>query len=267
MIERALPHAVMPPVASLRPVTIPRPADLRQFQLSQRRLEERHIVGFHSRDIRSRAFNLMRSQVVKRLATHDWHLLGVTSPAPGAGKSFLSLNLAAALSRLTDRTVYLFDFDLRRGSLARELGIENGPGLGEFLQGETDELASIGYRLGDPGFALFPCFESLERSAELFVGPRFEALTAAMRALPDDAIVLCDLPPVFASDDTIVISQRLDAFLMVVEQGVTTRKQVAGAIDLLQPMPCAGSVLNRYDGGWSDPYGYAYGEKYAKYYG
>lgn len=248
---------------------IPHPDALPTFQLSAQRLEERHIVGFHSRDIRSRAFNLLRSQITKRLAANDWRLLGITSPAPGAGKSFLSLNLAAALSRLTDRTVYLFDFDLRRGSLARELGLdeEEGTGLGDYLAGRTDDLTGIGRRLGEDGFALFPCFASLDRSAEMFVGSRFEALVAGMRALSADAIVLCDLPPVFASDDTMLITQRLDAFLMLVEQGVTTRKQVAGAVELLQPIPCAGSILNRYDGGWSDPYGYAYGDQYAKYYG
>ena len=87
-----------------------------------------------------------------------------------------------------------------------------------------------------------------------------------MRALPDNAIVLCDLPPAFANDDTSVICEHLDAFLMVVEQGVTTRKQVISTREMLQPTPCLGSVLNRYNGGWSDPYGYGYGDEYAKYY-
>ena len=247
-------------------IRIPRPETLPVVELDPARLEASRIVGFASRDIRSRAFNLLRSQVTKRLDARGWKLIGLTSAAPAAGKSFTALNLAAALSRLSDRSVYLFDFDLRRGSLAGELGIAGETGLGAFLEGRIDDLRSIGYRVGPEGFAFFPCYASMERSAELFVGARFEALVAAMRALPDDAIVLCDLPPAFANDDTIVITQRLDAFLLIVEQGVTTRKQVSGLVDLLNPIPCLGSVLNRYDGGWSDPYGYGYGDKYAKYY-
>lgn len=247
-------------------VEIPAAAELPVLDLDPGYLAKRKIVGFHSRDVRSRAFNLFRSQIVKRMAQRGVKVLGVTSAAPNAGKSFISTNLAAALSRMPDHQVYLFDFDLRRGSLARELGLQSGRGLGLFLEGKITDLREVGHQIGENGFAFFPCFASMDRSAELFAGERFKALAAAMRALPDNAIVLCDLPPAFANDDTSVICEHLDAFLMVVEQGVTTRKQVISTREMLQPTPCLGSVLNRYNGGWSDPYGYGYGDKYAKYY-
>lgn len=247
-------------------LTIPRAAELQVLELDQDYLAQRKIIGFHSRDIRSRAFNLFRSQIAKRMAQRGAKILGITSAAPSAGKSFISTNLAAALSRMPDREIYLFDFDLRRGSLARELGLQGGRGLGLFLEGKVNDLREVGHRVGENGFAFFPCFASMDRSAELFAGDRFKALVAAMRALPDSAIVLCDLPPAFANDDTAVICEHIDAYLMVVEQGVTTKKQIVGTREMLQPTPCLGSVLNRYDGGWSDPYGYGYGDKYAKYY-
>ena len=247
-------------------VRIPAAAELPVLDLDLDHLAKRKIVGFQSRDIRSRAFNLFRSQIVKRMAQRDVKVLGITSAAPGAGKSFISTNLAAALSRMPDRQVYLFDFDLRRGSLARELGLKTGRGLGLFLEGKIDDLRDVGHQVGEGGFTFFPCFASMDRSAELFASERFKTLIAAMRALPDSAIVLCDLPPAFANDDTSVICEHLDAYLMVVEQGVTTKKQIVGTREMLQPTPCIGSVLNRYDGGWSDPYGYGYSDKYSKYY-
>lgn len=247
-------------------VVIPNLHELPTLDLDPVHLAKRKIVGFQSRDVRSRAFNLFRSQLSKRMAQRDIKVLGITSAAPNAGKSFISTNIAAALSRMPDRQVYLFDFDLRRGSLAREMGLQSGHGLGLFLEGKINDLRDIGHQVGENGFAFFPCFASMERSAELFASDRFKALSAAMRALPDNAIVICDLPPAFANDDTAVICEHLDAYLMVVEQGVTTRKQVVGTREMLQPTPCIGSVLNRYDGGWSDPYGYGYGDKYSKYY-
>ena len=247
-------------------VTIPRADELPLLALDPDHLAKRKIVGFDARDIRSRAFNLFRSQIVKRASQQSVKLLGITSAEPGAGKSFISINLAAALSRMPDRKVYLFDLDLRRGSLARELGMKSGHGLGLFLEGRITNLRDVGHQVGEDGFAFFPCFASMDRSAELFVGEAFKALIMAMRALPDNAIVLCDLPPAFANDDTAVICGQLDAFLMVVEQGVTTKKQIIGTREMLQPTPCLGSVLNRYNGGWSDPYGYGYSNKYDKYY-
>lgn len=255
-------HSAAVPAA----VTIPTAAELPLLPLDYDHLAERKIVGFDSRDMRSRAFNLLRSQVAKRLSKNGMKILGVTSAAPNAGKSFISTNLAAALSRMPDRDVYLFDFDLRRGSLAREFGLQSGRGLGLFLEDKVPDLRDIGHRVGENGFAFFPCFASMDRSAELFAGEPFKALMAALRALPDNAIVLCDLPPAFANDDAAVICEHLDAYLMIVEQGHTTRKQVIGTREMLDPTPCLGSVLNRYDGGWSDPYSYGYGNPYGKYF-
>ena len=53
--------------------------------------------------------------------------------------------------------------------------------------------------------------------------------------------------------------ERLDGYLLVVDSGKTSAKQVAHAIQLLEPTPCLGTILNRYQGGLADHYGYNYG--------
>ncbi|MEP3224693.1 MAG: CpsD/CapB family tyrosine-protein kinase [Parasphingorhabdus sp.] len=249
------------------PLVIPHPSQLEALVPAEETLEENQIVGFDGNDIRSRPFNLLRSQVIKTLESNSWKLFGLTSATPAAGKSFLSMNLAAALSRLSDKTIYLFDLDLRRGSLATALGIESKTGLGEFLSGKTDDLSSVGRRIGDSNLALFPCHRVKSNSAEMLASKRFEALMAAIKDLPDDVVVICDLPPAFANDDTIMIAQHLDAYMLVIEQGITTKKQMNNTVSLLKPTPCMGTVLNRYVGGLIDPYGYGYGSgAYNKYY-
>ena len=247
-------------------VRLPAPAELPVVAIDLEELRRRRIVGFSQRDIRARSFNLLRSQLLKQIDARGGRLLGVTSAAPAAGKSFVSVNLAAALAQVKDRPVYLFDFDLRRGSVARSLDQE-GAGLGAWLAGETDDLTAIGRRVGEDGFTLFPAFADANVGVDLFASARFEALIAAMRRLPKEAVVLCDLPPAFANDDAATVVRQLDGFVLVVEQGETSERQVTGALDLLRPSPCFGTILNRYDGGWADPYGYGYGDKYATYYG
>lgn len=252
---------------SSAPVRIPTPEELEALVPDEETLEANHVVGFDGNDIRSRPFNLLRSQVTKELEAQEWKVFGLTSATPAAGKSFMSLNLAAALSRLAEKTVYLFDFDLRRGSLAEALGIQGKLGLGEFLEGKTDDLSAVGRRINDSNLVLFPCYRVQRNSAELLAGKRFEALMAGIRNLPDDAIVICDLPPAFANDDTLMIAQHLDAYMLVIEQGITTKKQMNNTVALLSPTPCLGTVLNRYVGGLIDPYGYGYGSgAYNKYY-
>lgn len=246
-------------------IHIPHPETLVRIDPEAQLLENNHIVGFQANDLRSRPFNLLRSQIIKSLEARKWKLIGITSATPAAGKSFLSLNLAAALSCLPNQSIYLFDFDLRRCSLAKIFGLEGEVGLSEYLNGETDDLQSIGRKIGDGNLALFPSYSAVFNSAELVGGNRMQNLIAAMRHLPEDAIVICDLPPAFANDDTLMMTQKLDAYMLVLEQGITSKKQIQNTVSMLDPTPCLGTVLNRYSGVYADPYGYG-DAAYSKYY-
>ena len=222
------------------------------------------LVAADATDSRSRPFNLLRSQLIKILAQDGSRLVGITSVAPGAGKSFVASNLAVSIGQLSNKRVYLVDLDLRRASIAEVFGIEAQHGLADYLSDEPVSLRDIGRQIADSNVVVYPAFPQHLSSAELLVGERFDALIESARALSQDSIVLFDLPPVFANDDTILVADKLDGMLMVVEQGVTTKKQVQSAIELLSPTPILGSVFNRSDGGFGDPYGYS--GKYGKYY-
>ena len=225
------------------------------------------IVGLDSRDSRSRPFNLLRTTLAKRLKEQGHRLVGITSATPSAGKSFLSVNLAASLSRVSEDPVVLVDLDLRRASLAEIVGMQVTCGVSDFLTGEVSDIASIGASVHDTQLILLPTKHVTKNTAELFSGPNFEALVSQLRQQTGQSIVLFDLPPAFANDDAMLILERLDAYIMVVDCGQTTARQVQDVLAMLNPVPCLGSVLNRYSGGFADNYGYGYGSgKYAKYY-
>jgi protein-tyrosine kinase len=137
-------------------------------------------------------------------------------------------------------------------------------GLERFLAGETDDLKKIGRRVEGTNLSLYPCYDNDLETMPLLASERFAAFIASLRTLGDDHIILFDMPPVFANDDAMVVAGQIDSYLMVIEQGRNSQKQVTDAIRLLQPTECIGSVLNRYDGGVGDPYGYSYGS-YGKY--
>lgn len=222
------------------------------------------LVGFESKDARSRPFNLLRAQLIKKLAETNGRLMGITSPAPNAGKSFVASNLAASMSQLSNKRTILIDLDLRRATIARIFGLEGPEGLTEYLLGDEIALPQIGRRIGDSSLVVYPTFPAPVNSAELMVSDRLHELVARARALDDDAIVIFDLPPVFANDDAMLVAEQLDGILLVVEQGVTTKKQLQSSIQLLHPTPILGTIFNRFTGGAGDPYGY--GGKYDGYY-
>ena len=233
------------------------------------RLRKNGVYGFDSRDIRSRPFNLLRAQVLRIAKAKGWKLIGVTSPAPRVGKSFVASNLAASLARQPELHTYLFDFDLRRSTIAQNFALSGKFGISHFLDGTISDLQQVARTIEGEQLTIFPSYPNDAASDELVASARMDALIAAMRQLPENTICICDLPPVFANDDAVVISQKIDAYLMIVEDGVTTRKQVRDSFRLLSPAPCIGTVLNRYDTTLlSDDYGYSYrpDRAYAEYY-
>jgi Mrp family chromosome partitioning ATPase len=233
--------------------------DLATFTPGAEDLDRSAIVAFDGRDSRSRPFNILRTQVAKRLVHSNARVVGITSATPNAGKSFLALNLAAALSRMAEQQVFLLDLDLRRASLATGLGMDIESGISDYLDGSVDDLKSIGRRLEGSNLAVFPTCPISGHSAELLAGERFVQLIESFRCTGSKAIVLCDMPPAFANDDTMIAMQQLDGFIMVVDSGNTTRRQVQDTLEMLQPSPCIGAVLNRYNGGIMEMYGYGFG--------
>ncbi|MDB5685881.1 MAG: chromosome partitioning protein, partial [Rhizorhabdus sp.] len=152
---------------------------------------------------------------------------------------------------------------------ARNFNLAGEIGVSHFLDGTTSDLSAVARTIGTEQLTIFPSYPNDAASDELVASARMDSLIAAMRQLPDNTLCLCDLPPVFANDDAVIISQKIDAYLMIVEDGVTTRKQVRDSFRLLSPAPCIGTVLNRYDASLiSDDYGYSYREQkqYSGYY-
>lgn len=238
------------------------PTDIPVVEMSREVLDQRLIVGFDGFDARSRAFNLLRTQLTKILDAKRWNMIGVTSATPGAGKTFTSVNLAAALSRTDNRTVLLCDLDMRRGSVLKQLGVDVEVTLDDCLRGECEDWREALFRVNNDRFLVLPTHAELHDPTEIITGDRFKALMRDLRGLGQDYLVVCDLPPVFANDDAMLCMEHLDAYLYIVDHGHTTARQIEESLALLAPAQCLGTVLNRYQGGIGDDYGYGYGDTY-----
>lgn len=235
------------------------PADNVGEAFELRDAARRGVFGFDSRDRRSRPFNLLRSQVLKIAKARGWKVIGVTSATPGVGKTFVCTNLAAALSRIPRQRTLLFDLDLRRGSVAQRFGLPEGPSIDAYLAGQISSLDATAQNMEDSGLTIFPSYPTNHSSAELLAGSRMKMLVQAMRSLDEHYICLCDLPPAFANDDASIVLQEIDAYLLVVEEGKTTARQIRDTVEALRPAPCMGTVLNRYRNALgSDDYGFGY---------
>jgi Mrp family chromosome partitioning ATPase len=236
-------------------------------EVTPEQLDEQNIVGFRNSDTRARPFKLLRSQILKMCEDDNIKLIGVTSAAPNVGKTFVASNLAAAMSRIADVDVYLLDLDLHRPAIASRFAIGEGAGIHDYLTGAVPEMTTVARRINEERLVVIPGFRRDVATGELLTSARAEEMFAALRALPSNAIVIIDMPPIFADDDAVIIGQRVDGFVLVIEDGRTTRKQVQETVRMLAPTPLLGSVLNRFQNQlFADEYGYGFSYGYGGYY-
>ncbi|MDF1537214.1 MAG: polysaccharide biosynthesis tyrosine autokinase, partial [bacterium] len=78
------------------------------------------------------AFRTLRTNLFFSREGKDLKIVAVTSPGPGAGKSFVVANLAA-LSALLGKRTLIIDADMRHPQQHVVLGVEQKPGLSEVL--------------------------------------------------------------------------------------------------------------------------------------
>jgi receptor protein-tyrosine kinase len=189
------------------------------------------------------------------------HVLAVTSPAPGDGKSVTTLNLAGALAQSPDARVLVIDADLRRPSIATYLGLASSrtPGLASALKCEC-EIGDTIRHLERYNLAVLPAGAPQLSPYELLNSPRLDAVIQDARRHYD--FVVIDTPPSVPLPDCRLIERSVDGFLVVVAAHKTPRKQLAETLTLLDPGKVVGVVFNGDDRPLSGYYGY-----YGHYYG
>jgi Mrp family chromosome partitioning ATPase len=236
-----------------------------EFPWSPAVARRRLVHAFDSRNASSRTFNLIRSKLVALQREHGWRMLGIASATPNVGKSFVSANLAAALSRDPRFQTYLIDLDLRRGTIKEMFGIDTDETIVEYLENSSSGEVLRGFVPQGQELIVIPSTAAEVHSAELLAGERATALFRAMRSSDERNFFICDLPPVFANDDASIIMESLDGYVIVAQDGKTTQREIAATVDMLGHERLAGVVLNKYRGGLVSE-GYGIEDRYAQYY-
>lgn len=98
------------------------------------RVVDPYLVCFHDpTGFRAEQFRALRNKLTVLNTDHASVTLVVTSAIQGEGKSTTALNLGMALAELEDHQILVAEFDFRRPSIERMLGLNPEPGLVELL--------------------------------------------------------------------------------------------------------------------------------------
>ncbi|ANM29258.1 hypothetical protein ABI59_06145 [Acidobacteria bacterium Mor1] len=209
------------------------------------------------------AFRNLRTSLMLASADQPPKTLVVTSCEPSDGKSTVSLNLASVLLQM-GRKVALIDADLRKPRIAKALGLPNNVGLSNYLSGNA-EVGELFQQCAIEGLQVITSGPIPPNPSELLVSNGLEALITRLSNEEGFDHILVDSPPVIQVADSMILSSKLDATILVVRAGKTTREALStGASRLLTRRANAiGVVLNAVPEGSSY---YAYG-RYSYRYG
>ena len=230
-------------------------AALPDFTADPLRLREHHVVTL-SVSSESAPFDGMRTRTLQQMRGNGWRKLAITSPGPGCGKSTVALNLAFSLARQTDLRVILLELDLRRPTLARTLGLYPDASLAEVLKGNVALEAAM--RRHGNNLAIAVNLAPAHAAAELLSGPAVPGILDTMMARYAPDVVIFDMPPMLATDDTIAFLPRVDCALLVAAAETTAVKEIDNCErEIAAQTNVMGIVLNKCRYMEAD-YGYGY---------
>ena len=149
----------------------------------------------------------------------DGRVLLITSAQSNKGKSVSASNVACSLAKMGMK-VLLVDADLRKPSMHKKLGVENGAGLTDFLSGEIDLVGITQPVKQVSGLYAITAGKYTSDPVSLLSHERMSYLTTRASQIFDYVIV--DAPPVIGFADTLILSS-LATSTIIVDQEKTLK--------------------------------------------
>lgn len=202
------------------------------------------VITLDNSDPEVESYRLLRTQLVRMVKAGNLKTLGITSSSADEGKTLTSVNLAISLANTADTNVVLVDGDISNPSVHGLLGLHNETGLLDYLKGDA-ELSEILWKLDVPNLWLVAGRSERISLLDQALSGRVESMLEAI-STSVNTLILVDLPPVLAKDDTLALASHLDGVLLVVAEGSTKEADLSRSVELLKQSNVIGSVLNKF---------------------
>jgi capsular exopolysaccharide synthesis family protein len=179
--------------------------------------------------------------------------LAISSPAAGEGKSLISSNLAVAFAEVGQRTL-LVDGDTRRGDAHRLFGVQQSPGLVDYLKNGTN--LDVIQKTAHENLDFIGCGVRGISTPELLASSRMAHFVGTLKRSYD--VIIMDCPPLASGGDPLILSTLMGNMAVVIRTGSTEKLLTQAKLDQLSRLPIRllGAILNDVDP--NDGYHYYY---------
>ena len=198
-------------------------SELARFEPKQAFLAQKRIVAYHAGQD-ALPYDVLRTRLLHEMRANNWRRVAITSPNAGAGKTMTSVNLAFSLARQLEHRTMLIEMDMRRPSMAQILGVKGSQQFSDALGGRSpaeDHMVRHGKNLA------FAFNQTTARNpAELLQGAGAAKVINNLEERYKPDIMIFDLPPIFAGDDTMAFMDQVDCALLIGEAEKTTIDEI-----------------------------------------
>src|SRR5216683_883921 len=201
------------------------------------------------------AFRSLRTALLLSTAGHPPKFILFTSATPSEGKTTTASNLACILAQ-RDTRVLLIDADLRRPNVHHRFGLNGKVGLTTLLTGATKLEDTVQNIPEVPNLDILPSGPVPPFPTEMLSSEVMNQLLVRCGNLYTYVIV--DSPPILSVTDGVILAREVDAVVLVVRHGKSSKHVVRRARDLLlrSGASITGIVLNAVDLNSPEYYGY-----------
>jgi protein-tyrosine kinase len=209
-------------------------------------IERRIIVPDPRAEGAADAFREIRTKILRKAHGRNCVIM-VTSVAPRAGTSFVSVNLGVAFALDAAKTALLVECNLRNAATARvvpTLADEQLLGLTDYLEQPDMDISGVIHPTGIERLRVIPAGQIREIPAEYFMSHRMRSLVDDIRGRYPDRFVILDSPPMTQAADAQTLAEMADYVVLVVPYGQVTNAQIDACLKAIDPKKLIGIVFN-----------------------
>lgn len=189
-------------------------------------MKNRKLMAFtHPKSRVSEQFRTLRTNIHFTSPNGDVRSLVVTSASQSEGKSTTAANLAIVFAQEGKR-VLLIDADMRKPTMHHTFNILNTRGLSNVLVRQIAFKMAI-QTSSVENLDLLPCGPIPPNPAELLSSANMDLLFE--HALDTYDLLIFDTPPVLSVTDSVILANKCEGTILVINSGKTERAQAVKA--------------------------------------